>query len=205
MLPFTQEILNHTGSFGAECIAFEAKLRDEIIRLVMTHDFAKERVEQAKLLLEVFPHLRADGFEASYDATVSVMKLLYELSQVIPAAHFDSARRGEEDTALYRLFFKVKPAPAAVVVNDWLCDVMWDKPSSLITYSEDEGRFHLVRPNSQGRLSTQMQFLGTLYKATNTWSQFKRIREVVALAEQLYREGKPPATRGAYMEAFKDW
>jgi hypothetical protein len=205
MHPYTEEILKHTGPFGHVGVPFEVKIVEAVLWVVVNHGLAKERGEAGEQLMNVIPDLRSHDFEVSYEATVTVMKLLYGLSEVIPLEYFEPARRGEEDNALYRLFFQTKPAPTSVVVNDWLCDDLCDMPGSLITYSEDEDRFHLVRPNSQGGLSIQRQFLGSYYGATSIWSQFQRIQEVVNLAERLYREGKHPATRGARMEAFKGW
>lgn len=207
MLPFTQELLKIADAaapgYGT---SFESRLRHELDLVCIEQGLGGERAEQVSILHETFPVMRSENFEASYEATVTVMQLLYQLQEVIPKGLLDSTgtmlTNGE---ALTTLFFKLKPAPTSVVVNDWLSEVMWDNPGSFITYSHDEGRFCLLRPNSLGQLSVQMQFLGTHYAAADIWSQFQRIREVVSFAERLYREEKHPATRGARMEAFKDW
>lgn len=205
MHPFTEEILKHTGPVGKLDLPFQPMLLDDIRRILDRYNLGRERQAQAQELAEAFPIMQSGNFDASYTATVTVMKLLYELQEVIPEEYFAASRAGTKDTGLHRLYFSAKPAPTSVVVNDWLWDVIWDKPGSLITYSEGEGRFHLVRPNSQGRLSLETQFLGNYHAEFNIWTQFKRIREVVSFAERLYREGKQSATRGARMEAFENW
>lgn len=207
MLPFTQELLKKVDAaaigYGT---TFESRLRHELREVCAAQGLGELREQEAAELLAIFPNLRSENFEFSCEATATFMQLLYALHEVIPQKLVDSSGDKLSNTgALNLLYFAARPAPTSVVVNDWLSDVMLDKPGSLITYSEDEGRFHLVRPNSQGGLSMQMQFLGTHYAATDIWSQFKRIWEVVSLAEQLYREGKQPPTRGARMEAFKNW
>jgi hypothetical protein len=207
MLPFTQELLKKVDAaaigYGT---TFESRLRHELREVCAAQGLGAEREQEAAELLAIFPNLRSENFEVSCEATATVMQLLYALQEVTPRQLVDSSKDKLSNTgALNLLYFQAKPAPTSVVVNDWLSDVIWDKPGSLITYSEDEGRFHLIRPNSFCRLSIQTQFLGSYHAVTDIWYQFQRIKETVSLAERLYREGKQPLTRGARMEAFKNW
>lgn len=207
MLPFTLELLKVTDaaaqSYG---ISFETQLRSELQHVLTVQSLGSERQQQIDELLEAFSNLRSHDFEMSYAATETVMQRLYELSEVIPRELVGALDKfGTIEGALSILFFAIRPAPTSVIVDDWLCDVVWRNPNSLITYSQDEGRFHLVRPNSHGRLSIEAAFLGTQHHALSVWIQFDAIRRAVTVAEQLYREGRVPATRGARMASFENW